>query len=133
MSPRLPTIEQILDIAEYYDMHFNQEDAASFRGLMAGSMASYARLDELAEPTAARQVPASSLVTVRARRRTSTTPGIGRRDIKGSGQWRACRQDSSRQGLHLCGRCADDERLAGFWEATYPEVDATVVTPHPRL
>src|SRR6516225_11147660 len=50
MSPKLPTIDQILTIAEFYGMHLNEEDAASFRGLMAGSMASYARLDELAEP-----------------------------------------------------------------------------------
>src|SRR5215813_11581225 len=50
MSPRLPTIEQILDIAGFYGMQLTPEDAASFRGLMAGPMASYARLDQLAEP-----------------------------------------------------------------------------------
>src|SRR5262245_40658425 len=50
MSPRLPTIEQVLDIAEFYGMHLTAEDAASFRGLMVGPIASYARLDQLAEP-----------------------------------------------------------------------------------
>ena len=50
MSPRLPTIEQILGIADLYGMHLTLEDAASFRGLMAGPLASYARLDQLAEP-----------------------------------------------------------------------------------
>src|ERR671913_1432322 len=50
MSPRLPTIDQILDIAAFYGMNVTAEDAASFRGLMAGPMASYARLDQLAEP-----------------------------------------------------------------------------------
>jgi amidase len=50
MSPRLPTVDQILDIAAYYGMNLTTEDAASFRGLMAGPMASYARLDQLAEP-----------------------------------------------------------------------------------
>jgi len=50
MSPQLPTTDQILDIAEYYGLRLNQADAASFRGLMAGPIASYSRLDELAEP-----------------------------------------------------------------------------------
>jgi amidase len=50
MSPRLPTIAQILDIAGFYGMHLDEADAASFRGLMAGPIASYARLDQLAEP-----------------------------------------------------------------------------------
>src|SRR5262250_1951536 len=57
MSPRLPTIEQILDIASFYGLHLDREDAASFRGLMGGAMASYARLDELAEPKLAVKYP----------------------------------------------------------------------------
>jgi amidase len=47
---RLPTDVEILDIARSFGMTLTANDAASFRGLMAGSMASYARLDELAEP-----------------------------------------------------------------------------------
>jgi amidase len=50
MSPRLPTLEQVLDIAESCGMHLTHEDAASFHCMMTGSIASYARLDELAEP-----------------------------------------------------------------------------------
>src|SRR6266851_7839041 len=49
--PRLPTEQQLQEIADSYGMTLTNEDAASFRGLMAGAMASYARLDELAEPT----------------------------------------------------------------------------------
>src|SRR5712692_1965991 len=49
--PRLPTEQQLQEIADSYGMTLSNEDAASFRGLMAGAMASYARLDELAEPT----------------------------------------------------------------------------------
>ena len=50
IPPRLPTTMQILEIARAFGMTLTEEDAASFRGLMAGSIASYARLDELAEP-----------------------------------------------------------------------------------
>ena len=50
IPPRLPTISQILEMAEAFGMNLTEDDAASFRGLMAGSIASYARLDELAEP-----------------------------------------------------------------------------------
>jgi amidase len=50
IAPRLPTSAEILDMARGFGMTLTEADAASFRGLMAGSMASYARLDELAEP-----------------------------------------------------------------------------------
>ena len=47
---RTPTIEEVLDIAEGYGMTITVEDAESFRGLMAGTIASYHRLDDLDEP-----------------------------------------------------------------------------------
>ncbi len=50
IPPRLPTPEQLIAIGRKFGLTLTQEDAVSFRGLMAGSMASYARLDELAEP-----------------------------------------------------------------------------------
>src|SRR5215467_16159729 len=50
IPPRLPTVAEVLDLARGFGMSLSEADAASFRGLMAGSMASYARLDELAEP-----------------------------------------------------------------------------------
>jgi amidase len=50
IPPRLPTVAQVLDLAKDFGMTLTEEDAASFRGLMAGSIASYARLDELVEP-----------------------------------------------------------------------------------
>ncbi len=50
IAPRLPTGAEILDIASSFGMNLTDADAASFRGLMVGSMASYARLDELPEP-----------------------------------------------------------------------------------
>ncbi len=50
VAPRLPTAAEILELARGFGMTLTEADASSFRGLMAGSMASYARLDELAEP-----------------------------------------------------------------------------------
>jgi amidase len=50
IAPRLPTVAQLLELAKDFGMTLTEADAASFQGLMAGSMASYARLDELAEP-----------------------------------------------------------------------------------
>jgi amidase len=49
-APRLPTVDEVQAIAKSFGMTLTETDAASFRGLMAGSMASYARLDELVEP-----------------------------------------------------------------------------------
>ncbi len=49
-GPRLPTTEEVLHLAQGFGMTLTAEDAVSFRGLMAGSIASYGRLDELAEP-----------------------------------------------------------------------------------
>ena len=50
MMPRLPTVTEILAMADDFGMHLTAADAASFQGLMKGSMASYGRLDEMAEP-----------------------------------------------------------------------------------
>src|SRR5262245_16102602 len=50
LPPRLPTVSQILELAKTFGMTLTEADAASFCSLMAGSIASYARLDELAEP-----------------------------------------------------------------------------------
>ncbi len=47
---RTPTVEEVLDIAEGYGMTITVEDAESYRGLMAGTIASYHRLDDLDEP-----------------------------------------------------------------------------------
>jgi amidase len=50
MPVRLPSVDQVLEIARSFGMTLTSEDAASFRGLMAGSIASYNRLDQLPEP-----------------------------------------------------------------------------------
>lgn len=50
IAPRLPTVGQLIELANHFGMTLTDDDAASFRGLMSGAIASYARLDELAEP-----------------------------------------------------------------------------------
>jgi amidase len=47
---RLPTVDQVLALADAFGMSLTEDDAGSFRELMAGSIASYARLEELVEP-----------------------------------------------------------------------------------
>jgi amidase len=50
VAPRLPTPQLLIEIGRKFGLTLSEADAASFRGLMAGSMASYARLDEMIEP-----------------------------------------------------------------------------------
>ncbi|MBX5452746.1 MAG: amidase [Acidobacteriia bacterium] len=50
MGLRLPSIEEVLELAARFGIRLSEEDAVSFRGLMGGALASYARLDELPEP-----------------------------------------------------------------------------------
>ena len=50
VSVRTPTTDQILQIAAGFGMHLSAEDAKSFQGIMAGTLTSYARVDEMPEP-----------------------------------------------------------------------------------
>ncbi len=59
MTVKPPTLEQLRDVAARYRLHLSDADLASFRGLMQGSLASYARLDQLAEPTLPVKYPRS--------------------------------------------------------------------------
>jgi len=47
---RTPTIEEVLDIADSYGMSISVDEAESYQGLMAGTIQSYHRLDDLVEP-----------------------------------------------------------------------------------
>src|SRR5918995_5999762 len=51
MTVQAPSPEQILDIASDFGLDLSDADARSFAGLIAGSIPSYDRLDELAEPS----------------------------------------------------------------------------------
>ena len=47
---RTPTVDQILDIADGFGLDLTEADALSFQGLLAATIASYHRLDDLPEP-----------------------------------------------------------------------------------
>ena len=51
MPVQLPTIDDLAELAADYELSLEPEDLESFQGLMAGNLASYDRLDELAEPS----------------------------------------------------------------------------------
>lgn len=47
---RPPTREQLVEISKTFGLHLTDPDVESFRGLIASTIASYRRLDELVEP-----------------------------------------------------------------------------------
>ncbi|MGY6633002.1 MAG: amidase [Alkalilacustris sp.] len=50
MAISLPTTDQLLAIASARGLSLSRDDASAFRGIMAGTLASYRRLDQLPEP-----------------------------------------------------------------------------------
>src|SRR5579885_3839423 len=58
--PARPGIDQLRRIAHSYGMHMSDADLESFRGLMGAALASYQRLDQLAEPTPPVRYPRTS-------------------------------------------------------------------------
>ncbi len=59
MSVKSPTLEELARIAGVYRLNTSSEDLESFRGLMTPALASYARLDQLTEPTLPVKYPRS--------------------------------------------------------------------------
>ena len=59
MAVKPPTLEELARIASIYNLSATPEDLESFRGLMAPVLMSYARLDQLTEPTLPVQYPRS--------------------------------------------------------------------------
>jgi amidase len=51
MTVKLPSLEQLREVAARYRLHLEDADLTSFRGLMEPALASYARLDQLVEPS----------------------------------------------------------------------------------
>ena len=126
MSPKLPTIDQILNIAEFYGMHLNEEDAASFRGLMAGSMASYARLDELAEPKLPVKYPRTPGYRP-SLEENKYNAWYWKTDIKGSGEGPLAGKSVAIKD-NICVAGVPMMNGSRVLEGYVPEVDATVVT-----
>ena len=125
MPVRLPMVDQILEIAQSYKLHLTEEDARSFRGLMAGPIASYRRVDELAEP--------------RPRVKYARAPGYrpGPEENPYNAWYWRCEIRGAKDGV-LAGKSVavkDNICVAGvpmmngsqLLEGYVPEVDATVV------
>jgi amidase len=126
MAVRLPSVDQLLEIAGSFGMTLTREDAASFRGLMAGSIASYERLDQLPEPK----------LPVNYERTPGYRPGAEenhfnawywKTTIKGSGNGvLAGKKVAIKDNICVAGvpMMNGSQVLEGY----VPEVDATVVT-----
>lgn len=126
MPVRPPSISQLLQIAGNFGMTLTPEDASSFQRLMAGSIASYNRLDQLPEPKLPVKYP--------------RTPGY--RPGAEENPWNAWYWKTNIKGAQtglLAGKkvaVKDNICVAGvpmmngsqLLEGYVPEVDATVVT-----
>src|SRR3989449_5819776 len=78
MPVRAPSLEQLSEIALEYGLDLTDQDLDSFRGLMGPILASYARLDQLAEPALPVRYPRLPGYRPNTKRRTPSTPGTGR-------------------------------------------------------
>src|SRR5437588_49865 len=126
MPVRLPSVDQLLEIAGSFGMTLTTEDAASFRGLMSGSIASYNRLDQLPEPK----------LPVKYPRTPGYRPGADENPLN-AWYWKTEIQGSDK-GILAGKRVAikDNICVAGvpmmngsqLLEGYVPEMDATVVT-----
>ena len=126
MPIKHPTLDDLAVIAERYHLHPTEADLASFQALMAPTLLSYARLDQLPEPT----------LPVKYPRRPGYRPQPADNPF-GAWYWR-CEITGATSGL-LAGKTVaikDNVCVAGIpmmngtstLEGYVPEVDATIVT-----
>lgn len=126
MPVKHPTVEELARIAHLYHLHPTAQDLESFRGLMTPTLASYARLEQLTEPTLPVTYP----------RRPGYRPQPQDNPL-GAWYWR-CEITGAPQGL-LAGKTIaikDNVCVAGIpmmngtsvLEGYVPEIDATIVT-----
>ncbi|MGH8595256.1 MAG: amidase family protein, partial [Gammaproteobacteria bacterium] len=126
MIVKLPTGDEIETIARQFGLDLTEVDVSSFQGLMAGTLASYQRLQELPEPNLPVQYP--------------RTPGYRpeRSEDPLNGWYYKCAIKGAKRGA-LSGRTVaikDNICVAGIpmmngtsvLEGYVPEIDATVVT-----
>jgi amidase len=59
MVARLPSVDQIRDLGSQFGLVLNSEELSAFQQAFKGSLASYARLDQLVEPGLAPTIPRS--------------------------------------------------------------------------
>jgi len=126
MSVRLPTVDQLMDIAGGFGMSLTAEDAASFRGLMAGSVASYNRLDQLPEP----KLPVKYPRVPGERPEPALNPynaWYWKTEIKGSGKGVLAGKKVAVKD-NICVAGVPMMNGSAVLEGYVPEIDATVVT-----
>jgi len=126
MTIEAPSPKQILDIAFDFNLHLSEADARSFAGLIAGTVPSYNRLDELAEPS----LPVKYPRTPGHRPRAEENPynaWYWRCEIRGADSGPLA---GKRVGIKDNVCVAGVPYMNGCWvlEGYVPEVDATVVT-----
>lgn len=126
ISVETPTVAQLLAIAGDFGMSLTPEDATQFQAIMTGTLASYRRVDELAEPK----------LPVRYPRTPGHRPVAGENPLN-AWYWK-CEIQGSGEGVLAGKRVAikDNICVAGVpmangsrvLEGYVPDVDATVVT-----
>ena len=126
MAVKHPTIDDLADIATGYGLELTDEDLESFQGLMGEVLESYARLDELTEPS----LPVSYPRTPGYRPQPEDNP-LGawywRTDIKGAasgplaGKTLAIKDNVCVAGVPMMNG-------SNILEGYTPEIDATIVT-----
>ncbi len=126
MPVELPSVEDLRDIAAQFGMTLTPADATSFRGLMAGAVASYNRLDALTEPT----------LPPRYSRSRGHRPGAAENPWN-AWYWKADIQGADRGILggkkvaikdNICVAGVPMMNGSRVLEGYVPEIDATVVT-----
>jgi amidase len=126
MAVQTPTLDDLARMAERLALRLSPEDLQSFRGLMGDTLASYARLDELAEPS----LPVAYPRSPGFRPKPADNP-LGawywRTEIKGAfagplaGKTFAIKDNVCVAGVPMMNGCS-------VLEGYVPEIDATVVT-----
>jgi amidase len=124
--PAKPTIEQLRETAQTYDLHLSDADLESFTGLMSAVLESYRRLDQLTEPA----------LTVRYPRSGGYRPGAEENPL--NAWYQKCSIKGASTGILAGKRIAikDNVCVAGVpmmngssvLEGYVPEFDATIVT-----
>ena len=126
MAVKHPTLDDLADIATGYGLELTDDDLESFQGLMGEVLESYARLDELTEPS----LPVSYPRTPGYRPQPEDNP-LGawywRTDIKGAssgplaGKTLAIKDNVCVAGVPMMNG-------SNILEGYTPEIDATIVT-----
>src|SRR6266704_3316926 len=124
--PAKPTIEQLRETAQTYDLHLSDADLESFTGLMGAVLESYRRIDQLPEPA----------LTVRYPRSGGYRPAASENPL--NAWYQKCTIKGASTGILAGKRIAikDNVCVAGVpmmngssvLEGYTPEFDATIVT-----